>query len=43
MTQAEVSAELFELYSNLYDVNFYVYGARKLETIVEIQYFLKTS
>lgn len=39
----QVSKELEKLYSNLYDVNLYVYRATKAKTIIEIQYFLKSS
>ncbi len=35
--------ELDKLYLNLYDVNFYVYKATKNKTIIEIQYYLKSS
>ena len=34
--------ELYEIYSNLYDINFYIYRAEKERTIIEIQYFLKS-
>ena len=33
---------LNEIYSNLYDINFYIYRAEKKRTIIEIQYFLKS-
>jgi len=39
----KIIAELNELYSNLYDVNLYIYKAEKRRTIIEIQYFPKTS
>lgn len=37
-----VSKKLHEIYSNLYDINFYIYRAEKKRTIIEIQYFLKS-
>lgn len=39
----DIIAELENLYSNLYDVNLYVYKANKNLTIIEIQYFPSTS
>ncbi len=35
--------ELERLYENLYDVNLYIYLAMKDKTIIEVQYYLKTS
>lgn len=39
----QIVKELNEIYYSLYDVNFYVYKSEKLKTIIEIQYFLKSS
>jgi hypothetical protein len=39
----EMIRELNSIYSNLYDVNLYIYKARKNNTIIEVQYFLKSS
>jgi hypothetical protein len=38
----EIVSEVADLYPNLYDVNLYIYKAKKNETIVEIQYFPRT-
>nr|WP_321411257.1 hypothetical protein [uncultured Carboxylicivirga sp.] len=35
--------EIDKIYENLYDVNFYVYKATKNKTIIEIQYYPKSS
>jgi len=35
--------EIDKLYYNLYDVNFYVYKATKSRTIIEVQYYSKSS
>ncbi len=43
LTLNETSEKLENLYSNLYDVNFCLYKATKNKTIIEIQYFLKSS
>jgi hypothetical protein len=40
---ADIVAELEKLYPNLYDVNLYVYKADKDSTIIEIQYFPRSS
>ncbi len=40
---AEIIVELEILYPNLYDVNLYVYKADKYSTIIEIQYFPRSS
>ncbi|MVO08107.1 hypothetical protein GOQ30_02880 [Flavobacterium sp. TP390] len=39
----EITQDLALLYTNLYDINFYIYKATKDKTIIEIKYFLKTS
>ena len=39
----QARAELDKIYPNLYDVNFYVYNATKSKTIIEIQYYPKSS
>lgn len=39
----QVREELDKLYSNLYDVNFYIFNATKSKTIIEIQYYPKSS
>ena len=39
----DIIGELETLYANLYDVNLYVYKANKYSTIIEIQYFPRSS
>jgi hypothetical protein len=39
----DIIIELEMLYTNLYDVNLYVYEAGKYSTIIEIQYFPRSS
>ncbi len=39
----DIIIELETLYTNLYDVNLYVYEAGKYSTIIEIQYFPRSS
>jgi hypothetical protein len=39
----DMIGELESLYANLYDVNLYVYKASKYSTIIEIQYFPRSS
>lgn len=39
----DIIGELETLYVNLYDVNLYVYKASKYSTIIEIQYFPRSS
>ncbi len=39
----EIVREVEALYPNLYDVNLYIYKANKNNTIIEIQYFPRTS
>lgn len=38
-----VIIKLENLYESLYDVNLYIYRAKKDKTIIEVQYYLKTS
>ena len=40
---ADILHELEELYPNFYDVNLYVYKANKQTTIIEIQYYPRSS
>lgn len=40
---AEIMTELEHLYPNLYDVNLYIYRADLDSTLIEIQYFPRTS
>lgn len=39
----EIVAEVEAIFPNLYDVNLYIYKAKKNETIIEIQYFPRIS
>jgi hypothetical protein len=39
----EIVAEVEAIFPNLYDVNLYIYKANKKTTIIEIQYFPRTS
>ena len=39
----EIADDLFVLYPNLYDVNFYVYQSLHDKTIIQIKYFPKSS
>jgi hypothetical protein len=39
----DIIVELETLYSNLYDVNLYVYKSEKNSTLIEIQYFPRSS
>jgi len=39
----EIVMDLNLIYENLYDINLYIYNAKRNETIIEIRYFLKTS
>ncbi|VXB86811.1 conserved hypothetical protein [Flavobacterium sp. 9AF] len=39
----EITQDLALLYTNLYDINFYIYKATKDKTVIDIKYFLKTS
>lgn len=39
----DIVVELEKLYTNLYDVNLYIYKASKYSTIIEIQYFPRSS
>ena len=37
-----IAKELQEIYSNLYDVNLYIFQAKRDKTIIDIRYFLKS-
>lgn len=39
----QIIVELRDVYNDLYDVNLYVYKSKKANTIIEIQYYLKSS
>ena len=39
----DIASDLEELYHNIYDVNLYIYKAEKGLTIIEIQYYPRTS
>ena len=39
----QITAELKDIYENLYDINLYVYKSKKESTIIEIQYYPKSS
>ncbi len=39
----QITAELKDIYEDLYDINLYVYKSRKESTIIEIQYYPKSS
>lgn len=39
----QISTELKAIYKNLYDINLYIYKSEKENTIIEIQYFPKSS
>uniref|UniRef100_UPI0026304F0A hypothetical protein n=1 Tax=uncultured Algibacter sp. TaxID=298659 RepID=UPI0026304F0A len=39
----QITAELKDIYVNLYDINLYVYKSEKESTIIEIQYYPKSS
>lgn len=39
----QISTELKAIYENLYDINLYIYKSEKENTIIEIQYFPKSS
>jgi hypothetical protein len=39
----QITAELKNIYENLYDLNLYVYKSKKESTIIEIQYYPKSS
>lgn len=39
----QITAELKDIYENLYDINLYVYQSKKESTIIEIQYYPKSS
>lgn len=42
-SRADIIVELETLYSNLYDVNLYIFKADKNSTLIEIQYFPRSS
>lgn len=42
ITLNEAIVKLDKVYENLYDVNLYVYNAKKDKTIIEIRYYLKS-
>lgn len=39
----QVMPFLLELYSNLHDINLYIYQATQIVTVIDIQYYLKSS
>jgi hypothetical protein len=39
----QITTELKDIYENLYDINLYVYKSKKEITIIEIQYYPKSS
>ncbi|WP_109301207.1 hypothetical protein [Aquimarina sp. AU474] len=39
----QISSELKDIYENLYDINLYIYKSEKDNTIIEIQYYPKSS
>ncbi|GAA0733951.1 hypothetical protein [Aquimarina litoralis] len=39
----QISSELRDIYENLYDINLYIYKSEKDNTIIEIQYYPKSS
>lgn len=39
----KITAELKAIYENLYDINLYIYKSEKEKTIIEIQYYPKSS
>ncbi|WP_299683632.1 hypothetical protein [uncultured Dokdonia sp.] len=39
----QISSELKDIYENLYDINLYIYKSEKNNTIIEIQYYPKSS
>ncbi|MDY8135409.1 hypothetical protein [Aquimarina sp. 2201CG5-10] len=39
----QISTELKTIYENLYDINLYIYKSEKENTVIEIQYYLKSS
>lgn len=42
-TLEQITTELQAIYENLYDINLYIYNAKKKITIIEIQYYPKSS
>jgi hypothetical protein len=39
----QITAELKDIYENLYDINLYIYKSSKESTIIEVQYYPKSS
>jgi hypothetical protein len=39
----QITLDLRDIYENLYDINLYIYKSEKESTIIEIQYYLKSS
>ncbi len=39
----EITNELKDIYENLYDINLYIYKSERKRTIIEIQYYPKSS
>lgn len=39
----QITAELKDIYENLYDINLYIYKSEKESSIIEIQYYPKSS
>ena len=39
----QITTELKDIYENLYDINLYIYKSKKESTIIEIQYYPKSS
>ena len=39
----QITVELKDIYENLYDINLYIYRSEKESTIIEIQYYPKSS
>jgi hypothetical protein len=39
----QITADLKDIYENLYDINLYIYKSEKESTIIEIQYYPKSS
>jgi hypothetical protein len=39
----QITTELRDIYKNLYDINLYIYKSEKESTIIEIQYYPKSS
>ncbi len=39
----QITTELNDIYENLYDINLYIFKSKKASTIIEIQYYPKSS